>query len=92
MNVAKPPMPAVASDMDSFVSSVDFAYFRTTLLRMKGRYPAIYGHVAYVDPYIDYVRVEAAVPIRTTAMLVAWSGTQAACYEKWEGFLPKGDA
>ncbi len=58
------------------------------LLQLRDTFPEVYGHISYVDPYVDYIIVEMVV--QNCSQPVLWAGTLSACQEKWAVLLPKG--
>jgi hypothetical protein len=57
------------------------------LLRMTGTFPAVYGVVTYVDPYLDFVSVDVLASDGTQS---SWAGTHQQCDDTWEPFLIQG--
>lgn len=57
------------------------------LLRMRSTYPRVYGHLGYMDPCADYLRVCTYGGGRCY-----WAGTEDAFYSVWEAAAPVGSA
>ena len=56
-------------------------------LRQVGTFPETYGFVTYVDPYLDFLAVDAVASDGTVA---SWTGTHRQYADMWEPFLIKG--
>jgi hypothetical protein len=84
MPTANMPTRQHESDGSAFVSALPF---QSPLLRLQHHYPAIYGHLTYEDPYVNYVTVTLIAPVEG---ITTWSGTHEECSVSWEGFLPSG--
>lgn len=76
------------SVLDSRVKRTELKGAQDYLLQMVDTFPAVYGSVSHVDPYVDYVVVEMVVP--NCPQPVIWAGTLSACRDKWVPIVPRG--